>query len=58
MQKRLWLAALAGLLVGKLLQGAVVQAEIPNLAFGLDSASGAAVSIQTNGTNALKVVSR
>jgi hypothetical protein len=51
------LAILAGLLFGYMLQG-TVSTQNAELLFGSDSSSGAPVVIQTDGSNALKVVSK
>jgi len=48
----------AGLWLGMWLQGTVVGAQPASLLFGQDSVSGVATTIQTDGSNALKVLGK
>lgn len=50
--------AVAGLWLGLWLQGTVVGAQPASLLFGQDSVSGVATTIQTDGSNALKVLGK
>lgn len=57
MSRIYWIAIILGLLIGSTLQKRV-ETQTGELLFGRDSVSGTAVSIQTNGSNALNVAAQ
>ena len=57
LRERVLLAIIAGLLVGLFIRDSA-EAQGPAMLFGRDSVSGASSVIQTNGTNALKVLGK
>ena len=57
LRERFLIAIIAGLLVGLWMRDRA-EAQGPAMLFGRDSSSGASSVIQTNGTNALKVLGK